>query len=168
MHVCQLLTYSKNFLLTKTFIDFFTPHPKYYQSKHPNRACDPRFFHLARNHTFPPCCRKLSIMQMDRGVQCSAIDRCATESTCPVCREGRLGVNPDSGLVLHPTYSSQDGRPANVSWPNELQPRTWASNGIADAYGGIQCTGIDDFQSRPRHPLQSPQNRSTERFMLSE
>lgn len=44
------------------------------------------------------------------------------------------------------------GWPAShISWPNELQPRAPASNGIADAYGGIQCTDIDDFQSRPRN-----------------
>lgn len=40
---------------------------------------------------------------------------------------------------------------SHISWPNELQPRASASNGIADAKGGIQCTDIDDFQSRPRN-----------------
>lgn len=47
-------------------------------------------------------------MQMDHAVQCSAIDRCTVESTCPVYREGHLGINPNSGLVLHPSSSSKD------------------------------------------------------------
>lgn len=112
-------------------------------------------FHLSHNHTFPLWWSNLSIMQMNRGVRRGTIDRCTTESTCPVCRQGRLGS--DSGLVPHPFTRKR--APHQLT---ECSPA--ASNGMADADGEIECTGIDDFQSRPC----DPHNRSTKRFMLSE